>query len=281
MSAQPSSPRDYLPLTGIRLIASDLDGTLIGEDGLVPDELWPLLDQLKERGILFVPASGRQAATLQLTFGTASVGMPIIGENGALIVQDGEVLHSLVISQDVVTEAVQIVRDLASEGMNIGVILACKHGAYTQRTDAPFLAQADRYYKRMTIVDDVLEVRDAVVKIAICSFDAIDDTLVPRVEHFKRTHSVVSSVENWIDITEPDADKGRALMRLQDRLGISRAETVVFGDYLNDLELMDTADTSFAVANAHPAIIAAASFVAPSCDDHGVIQVIKHILAGA
>ena len=279
MSASPSSPQEYRPLTGIRLIASDLDGTLIGEDGLVPSELWPLLKELKKRGIVFVPASGRQAATLQQTFEGASGGMPFIGENGALVVQDGEVLHSLVISRDVVTEVVHIVRDLASEGVNIGVILSTEEGAYIQRTDEAFLTQADRYYKKMTIVDDVLEVCADVVKIAICSFDAIDDTLVPRVEHFKTTHSVVSSVENWIDITEQDADKGKALRRLQERLGISRAESVVFGDYLNDMELMDAADTSFAVANAHPEIIAAASFVAPSCDDRGVLQVIKHILA--
>ncbi|MFT3942592.1 MAG: HAD family hydrolase [Ancrocorticia sp.] len=281
MSAHPSRPQEYLPLTGIRLIASDLDGTLIGEDGLVPDELWPLLTELKKRGILFVPASGRQAATLQQTFESASDGMPFIGENGALVIQDGEVLHSLVISQDVVTEVVQIVRDLASDGVNIGVILSTEESAYTQRTDEAFLAQADRYYKKMTIVDDVLEFRADVVKIAICSFDDIDETLAPRVGHFKATHSVVSSVKNWIDITESGADKGKALRRLQVHLGISRAETVVFGDYLNDLELMEAADISFAVANAHPAIIATASFVAPSCDDRGVIQVIKHILADA
>lgn len=281
MSASPSSPQEYRPLTGIRLIASDLDGTLIGEDGLVPSELWPLLKELKKRGILFVPASGRQAATLQQTFEGASDGMPFIGENGALVVQDGKVLHSLVISRDVVTEVVHIVRDLAFDGVNIGVILSTEEGAYTQRTDEAFLTQADRYYKKMTIVDDVLEICTDVVKIAICSFDAIDGTLVPRVEHFKTTHSVVSSVENWIDITEQDADKGKALKRLQERLGISRAESVVFGDYLNDMELMDAADTSFAVANAHPEIIAAASFVASSCDDRGVIWIIKHILADA
>lgn len=95
------------------------------------------------------------------------------------------------------------------------------------------------------------------------------------------TYSVVSSVENWIDITGQDADKGKALRRLQERLGISRAESVVFGDYLNDIELMDAADTSFVVANTHPEIIAAASFVASSCDDRGVIWIIKHILADA
>ena len=47
------------------------------------------------------------------------------------------------------------------------------------------------------------------------------------------------------------------------------------------MELVDTADASFAVANAHPEIIASASFIALSCDEHGVLQVIENILADA
>ncbi len=280
MTVHASDPSDYLPLIDVRLIASDLDGTLIGEDGMVPEPMWPLLRRLKEKGILFVPASGRQIATLEHTFGGAHAGMPLIGENGALVVLDGEVLHSLTIAPEIVTKAVAIVRGLADKGVNLGVILAGKQGAYTDRSDTAFLEQADRYYKKMSIVEDVLDVKDDVVKIAVCSFDAIEDTLVPAVERFKATHSVVSSVENWIDITERGADKGNALRRLQDSLGIGADQTVVFGDYLNDLEMMSAAHTSFAVANAHPDIIRAATHVAPSCDELGVIQIIECMLDG-
>ena len=278
MTIQPSNPADYLPLPDIRLIASDMDGTLIGEDGRVPEPLWPLLRRLGDTGIVFVPASGRQIATLEQTFEGASKGMAFIGENGALVVRDGEVLYSLTVAPEIVTKLVGIVRELAADGVNIGVILAGKQGAYTDRGDSAFLEQTDRYYKKMSVVDDVLAVKDDVVKVAICSFDDIEDTLVPKLEPFEATHSVVSSVKNWIDVTEKGADKGNALKHLQESPGISPAQTIVFGDYLNDMEMMDAARTSFAVANAHPEIIDAATHVAPSCDELGVIQVIERIL---
>ncbi|MFT0848586.1 HAD family hydrolase [Actinomycetaceae bacterium L2_0104] len=278
MTVQPSPPADYLPLVNIRLIASDMDGTLIGDDGKVPEPMWALLERLKKADILFTPASGRQVAALEHTFEGATERMPFIGENGALVVRDGEVLYSLTVAPEIVTRLVGIVRGLASDGMDIGVILAGKRGAYTDRRDEAFLEQAARYYRKMDIVEDVLNVKDDIVKVAICSFDDIDDTLVPLVEPFEATHSVVSSVKNWLDVTEKGADKGNALKRLQEYLGISDAETIVFGDYLNDMQMIEAAQTSFAVANAHAEIIAAATHIAPSCEEQGVIQVIERIL---
>jgi hypothetical protein len=77
----------------------------------------------------------------------------------------------------------------------------------------------------------------------------------------------------------PVANKGRALRRLQERLGVTPDQTMVFGDFLNDLEMMDAATYSFAMANAHPLLKQRASWVAPANSANGVVRAIRTVLA--
>ena len=86
------------------------------------------------------------------------------------------------------------------------------------------------------------------------------------------------SGHHWVDLMGAGVNKGVAVRRLQERLGVTRAETVVFGDYLNDLEMLDEAAGSFAVANAHPEVLERARFRAPSNLDHGVVTTIERLL---
>ena len=72
--------------------------------------------------------------------------------------------------------------------------------------------------------------------------------------------------------------KDRALAAAQAHLGIAPAQTAVFGDYLNDLELYDHAELSFAMANAHPRILARARYIAPANDEGGVTRTLRALL---
>ena len=75
-----------------------------------------------------------------------------------------------------------------------------------------------------------------------------------------------------------DANKGTAVRLLQRSLGISRDQTVAFGDYLNDLEMLDAAGWSFAMANAHPEVLARAARIAPANTEHGLITTLGRVL---
>lgn len=75
------------------------------------------------------------------------------------------------------------------------------------------------------------------------------------------------------------ASKGEAICALQKALGITRAQTAVFGDYLNDLSMYDHAAWGFAVDNAHPDVSARALFQIPSNDDAGVITTLRAMLS--
>jgi hydroxymethylpyrimidine pyrophosphatase-like HAD family hydrolase len=81
-----------------------------------------------------------------------------------------------------------------------------------------------------------------------------------------------------VDVTSPTANKGAALRRVQEALGVTPDQTMAFGDFLNDLEMMDAATWSFAMANAHPRLRERARFVAPGNNANGVVRTIRTVL---
>jgi hydroxymethylpyrimidine pyrophosphatase-like HAD family hydrolase len=166
------------------------------------------------------------------------------------------------------------VRELVAGGADVGFVACGKSSAYVERSDEPFLAECERYYARLEVVDDLLTAEDEWLKIAVFDFGAVAQRTAPALEEVLPGLAVVVSGEHWVDAMHPTTNKGAALRRVQEVLGVTRAQTAAFGDYHNDLELLADAEWSFAVANAHPDILRAARFVAPSNADHGVQQVL-------
>ena len=277
MPVTPTDPRQYADLSGIKIVASDMDNTLVGTDGELPGEIWDIIRELKAEGIQFVPASGRQVATLQDMFAPVADGMTFISANGGLLARASERLYSARLKPEDLGDIMTIVRDLASGGTNVGAVLIGEKQSYVERTDTAFVSEVQRYFHQLQILEDALEADDHIVKVGIYSFDGLDPVL-PRLESYQQTHSLTFSADDWVDVQGKNVNKGVALEELQRILGVGADETVVFGDYLNDSELMAAGTHSFAVANAHPDVIAAARYVAPSCAERGVVQVLQHIL---
>ncbi|MFB7595592.1 Cof-type HAD-IIB family hydrolase [Streptomyces sp. NPDC056160] len=268
----PAGPAD------IRLIVTDMDGTLLDDAKRMPPGLRPLLAELRRRGVLFSPASGRQYATLAEQFAGVDEGMVFIAENGTYVVRDGEELSSDPLEPAVAARLVSAVRELAARGTDVGAVVCGKRSAYVERGDEAFLAEVRKYYVRHQVVADAAAVDDDVIKVALFDFGAAERRTAPALAPFAATHQVVVSGEHWVDVMNRTADKGAAVRRLQRDLGISAAQTLVFGDYLNDLEMLDTAEWSFAMANAHPEVIRRARHLAPSNNDNGVLRTISRLM---
>jgi len=265
-------------LDDVRLVIADMDGTLLDDEGRVPEGLWALLGRLAERGIAFAPASGRQYATLRRTFERSSEGMVFIAENGSYVVRDDHEVSSVTLDRPFVEDTIRRVRDLADQGRDVGTVLCGKRSAYIERTDPRFVAQAEPYYAALATVDDLLEPEDEILKIAV--FDFTDSAATAAaLAPLRATHQVIPSSHHWVDLMAPEVNKGAAIARLQQAMGISPANTLAFGDYLNDLEMMGAVEHSFAMANAHPDILSAARYVAPSNAEHGVVRVLSALLA--
>lgn len=265
----------------VRLVAADMDGTLLDGDGRIPDGLWPVLAVMRERGITFAPASGRQYATLRAMFDAEAQGMTFIAENGSLVVRDGVEVSSTPLDTPTVREAVAATRRVVTGGADAGVVVCGKRSAYVERTDERFLAVARPYYRELARVPDVLTlsgIDDDIIKVAVYDFDDVVPTARAVLGPFEQSHQVVISGRHWADIMTTGVDKGTALEALQRTLGVDADQTVSFGDFPNDLGLLRAAGLSFAMANGHPDVLAAARFTAPANTQDGVVRVLWSLL---
>ncbi|MFE9126518.1 Cof-type HAD-IIB family hydrolase [Streptomyces sp. NPDC007148] len=274
----PTSPELPGEPVDIRLVVTDMDGTLLDGAGRIPEDLWPLLAELRRRGVLFSPASGRQYATLARQFADAGDGMVFVAENGTYVVRDGVELGSDPLDAAVAARVIGRTRLLAAEGVDVGAVLCGKESAYVERADEAFVTEVKRYYALLRIVDDLTAVEDEFLKAALYDFGPVERTTAPALAPFAKSHQVVVSGEHWVDIMNATANKGAALRRLQRELGITPAQTLVFGDYLNDLEMLDAAEWSFAMANAHPDVLRRARYVAPPNTEYGVLSTISRLM---
>ena len=262
----------------IRLIACDMDGTLLDNADRIHDEFWPQIETQHARGILFCPASGRQYESLLSRFTEIADDLVFIAENGTYVVYRGEELSSDPLAPADAQRLVEVGRTLKMWHAGVNMVLCGKRSAYIE-TDAPdFATEVAKYYHRLEIVPDLQAVEDDILKLAVFARDASERLTFPAFAPFCSTHQVVVSGPHWLDVMVPRANKGSGIRHVQEKFGITREQTMAFGDFLNDLELMNEAAYSFAMANAHPKLKAAARYQAPGNDDNGVVRTIRAVL---
>lgn len=287
MTALPGpTPADLLPNgEAIRLVVCDMDGTLLGADGRISLRTWEMIRAMRSAGITFVPASGRQYATLAGMFADIHDGLTVIAENGTVVMRDGAEVAIEPLPSGVADSVVDVVRRL-DEGRHdttaagSGAVVCTPQMAYTERDDEEFLRHARHYYHALTTVADLHDIPGEPVKVAVFTFESAENAVAPalRAAGIDSLADVVVSGHHWVDVMPPNVNKGVALERLQAALEVGRGETMVFGDYLNDLEMMDFAEASVAMVNGHSDVIQRANYVAPRHDVDGVAQVLEHVL---
>lgn len=259
----------------IKFVATDMDGTLLDDNSRLCNSFYDIHQQLEEKGIIFAAASGRQYYSLMRTFAPIKDRMMFIAENGTMVMHKGKELYSCGIDTPSIKAIIQQAR--AIEGTHI--VLCGKQSAYIETHDVHALEEIAKYYHRCEQVDDLLAVEDEFIKVAILNFSGSEEFVYPTInEAFGQSHQVVVSAKIWLDVMNAEASKGAALKHLQQTLGFTFEQTMVFGDYLNDLEMLREAYYSYAMDNAHPQVKQVARFTAPSNQEQGVIKVLKEYL---
>ncbi|WP_159651219.1 Cof-type HAD-IIB family hydrolase [Vibrio atypicus] len=259
----------------IKFVAADMDGTLLDENSQLNPEFFNLYEQLEEKGIIFAAASGRQYYSLIETFAPVKDRMMFIAENGTLVMHKGEELYSCEIDKPSIESIIKEAR--AIEGAHI--VLCGKKSAYIETQDPKALAEFAKYYHRCQYVEDLLAVEDDFIKVAICHFDGSEQLVYPTINQaFGKSHQVVVSAKIWLDVMNAQASKGAAIEHLQNSLDFTYEQTMSFGDYLNDLEMLKASYHSYAMENAHPVVKQTARFGAPSNVEAGVFTVIQQQL---
>ncbi len=247
----------------IKLIASDLDGTLVsGNMSDLPEGFPEIVKELKQKGILFAAASGRQYHNLRRLFHEIKDDIAYICENGALTIYQGEVLNKVEIPPET---ALPIIRRLEKEpGTEVLV-----SGAFTSYI-CPKEPLFEEYIKGMKnqykVVSDLTDIGEPIIKLALFEKEGTEerDRQSYWQSQFPPSVKVVTSGSLWLDFLFPDAHKGIGIEALSRRLGISRDEILTFGDNYNDIEMFKASGVSVAVENARPGIRELCDYTTPS-----------------
>jgi Cof subfamily protein (haloacid dehalogenase superfamily) len=265
-----------MDLSGIKLVVADMDGTLLNSNHEVSKEFFGLYDQLKLHKVRFVAASGRQYGSIVDKLSSIAHEITIIAENGGFTVHQGEEI----LSNPLASHHKNIILNELDPLIDVQAVLCGKHTAYLTPSSEPFLRQLQEYYTHFNILEDLKTYEGEVMKIAVYHHLSSEEHIYPYVKHLEGELKVKVSGEHWVDLSHPDANKGHALEIVQSSFNISPAETLVFGDYNNDLEMLARSDYSFAMANAHRNVLAAARFTTASNDARGVEKVLEALLQG-
>jgi hydroxymethylpyrimidine pyrophosphatase-like HAD family hydrolase len=162
---------------------------------------------------------------------------------------------------------------------DIYIVLCGRKSAYLETSNSDFISRFSKYYSEYVIVEDLTKVNDDdFLKIAVFHHECSETNIYPHIDSLKTDMQVIVSGQNWLDISHIEANKGYALSILQKELGVTKEETMVFGDYNNDLQMLELAHFSYAMANAHAEVKKIARFETKSNSEEGVEIVIDELL---
>lgn len=272
--------RSYLEddLTGVRLVASDMDFTLLADDKSMPEGMPGRIRALEEAGVVFSAASGRPLYTLQDMFPESRDRMAFITDNGAGVVCRGEVVFKDLLDEATLAELVAFTLERAPEAVPVVCGL--------ERAVVPAWGRAYDdalrvYYHEILYVDDIGSAREEANKFTVYfpennSADAYEERFAPA---FGGRLSVTCAGVDWLDVMNRGVDKGTGIARLCEHLGIAPAYVIALGDTDNDAEMLSYVGHGYLMANAEERMERFADFRAPSNNERGVAQVIDAVLA--
>ena len=271
----------------IKLIALDLDGTLLGSDKHLSEENERALSAAAERGVEIVPATGRFYRGMPDAVKKLPYVNYVISVNGAQVydIKNKKTVCSSEIPWD---RAVSVMERLDA----IDVIYDCYQDGWGWMTKelyekaeeyAPSVHNLEMIKKLRTPVPELKaylkEKGKGVQKIQIFFKDMeLRGKMLKELPKEFFDLVVTTSIVNNIEINSREATKGVALSKLADYLEIPIEETMAFGDDLNDISMLEKAGVGVAMGNAYDEVKKAADYITDDCDRNGVASAVKHFL---
>ncbi len=266
-----------MDLSKVKLVVSDMDGTLLNSKGEMSALFFKLFKQLQKHNIHFTAASGRQYNSIVDKLSSIKNDILVIAENGAIAKNGDDVLLLNSLDADKIAKIIPILRTIK----NANIVLCSKDAAYLETKDQKFISLFQEYYHSYYITDDLIKIASEIpiLKIAVYHYESSEKYIYPEIEHLKDEVLLKVSGQNWLDISDEKANKGAALREVQKLLNVTKEETMVFGDYHNDIEMMQEATFSFSMKNAHKDITEIANYATESNNDLGVEIVLEKLIA--
>lgn len=266
-------PRN-MNLSEVKLVVTDMDGTLLNKKHQISPLFFKLFNKLIKHDIIFVAASGRPYYGMVDKLDAIKKNVIVVAENGGLAIQNGNTF----ISNPVKPENLNRINTIINSIDNVHPVFCSRHKAFVMSKSKRLMNLLAEYYNNYTIIDTPDAIDDDVYKIALFHEENSEKYIYPSVKHLESEFKVKLSATHWVDISENIANKGTAIRLIQKKYNISPQETMAFGDYNNDIEMLENAYFSFAMENAHPLVKSVARFQTKSNTNFGVELVLEDLL---
>lgn len=255
----------------IKLIASDMDGTLLDSNKNINPEFNHILADLKYKNIIFAAVSGRDIVSLKNVFKDIDEDIILASNNGNLIVYKDEVLFENYIEKEKIAKIAQIVR----KNSRRFTMYCGKDNIYSESIMPAMIGI--KYKLKIKVVRDITKIDDKIIKVTTFGKEKMINKSLDAFKGLKDELMITPSGKACFDICRLGGDKKQAIEILQEKFGIKYDETMVFGDHMNDLEMMESAFYSYAMENAKEEIKDKARFIAKTNDENGVVEAIKEV----
>lgn len=259
----------------IRLIASDMDGTLLDENSHVPPETFDLIKALRKEGVRFAASSGRRYDRLCQFFEPVIDQMDFVAANGAQVYVDGELVDREVFSHLGIRRLAKCVGRFAS----LHMVLYDDERSFLLDDEDKFVREIDKDLPKAERIWYLPGPETNIIKASIfCDSGHVMDYAYALSRELGDEFVFAPSGHYWIDALQRGVSKASGIEQVMASHGIARDEVMAFGDSMNDYEIIRFVGTGCAMENARPALKAVANRVIGCNGDHAVQQEMRAIL---
>lgn len=259
----------------VKLIASDMDGTLLDENGQVPPETFDLILALRERGVRFVASSGRRYDRLCDFFSPVKDRMDFVASNGAQVFAD-----SVQIDREVYSHlAIRRLAKTVAMFPNMHLALFDRTKSYLLDDEDKFVREVDKDLPNVERIYELPSPQVSIIKASIfCDDGNVMDNAYVLQRELGGLFTFAPSGSSYIDAMQPGISKASGIAQVMEYHGIDASEVMAFGDAMNDYEIIRFVGTGCAMANGRPALRAVADRVIGSNVEHAVQSEMRRVL---
>lgn len=269
-----------------KLLATDIDGTLINSKRELTDNTKKAIYEAYDKGCVILPCSGRGPLPLQDITNEIDLDLPLACFNGALVIKgkSGEILYEKAIDKEDAILAY-------NEGVkrNVGVIAwtfdnKLAFNEFNKFTEH-YLSMANVAREDVIIIPEHMEIFDERITKVLWQ-----DEVENMDDHVAYARNLLKTVDNnamcatsqpfLLEFTHKDANKAEAIKHVAKAFDIEHKDTIGIGDGLNDIPMIEYAALGVAMKNSHKETLEAADYIAPSNDEDGVAYVINKFMLG-